>query len=93
MSKEQPTKKYREELENIIHKYLTGEIEYNESMIDLLDNMEDRMQDKMGYSLDNPMKEGSPESRIINISTAIKCDIEDMSGGLDDALNDIINQD
>ena len=30
--------KYREELESIIHKYLTGEIKYNEEMFDLLDS-------------------------------------------------------
>lgn len=83
--------KYREELENIIHKYLTGEIKYNEEMFDLLDNMEDRMQDELGYSLDNPMKEGSPESRITNISIAIKCDIEEMNEGIGKALDGIID--
>ena len=75
------TKKYREELERIIHKYLTGELEYNEGMIDTIDQMLDRMQDEMGYSLDKPIKEGSPESRILNISIAIKCDIEELSEG------------
>ena len=83
--------KYREELESIIHKYLTGEIKYNEEMFDLLDDMEDRMQDELGYSLDNPMKDGSPESRITNISIAIKCDIEEMNEGIGNALDGIIN--
>ena len=89
MSKD--TTKYREELESIIHKYLTGEIKYNEEMFDMLDDMEDRMQDELGYSLDNPMKDGSPESRITNSSIAIKCDIEEMNEGIGNALDGIID--